>query len=80
MTFGERNNMILEMISKYHKLHIKYTSGTKILTNAQWEEYIHAMDKIAEEYALNNISELSWKINQAFQDDTEMVQKKLKGN
>lgn len=78
MTFNDRNNMIDDVIQKYKCIHDKYTSGTKILDDEEWPAYINAMDAITEMYKDTSIAELCGKLCQAFLDDTEFVQNKLK--
>lgn len=80
MTFNDRNNMIDDVIKKYKCIHDRYTSGTKILADDEWRTYIYSMDAIREMYKDTSIAELSGKLCQAFLDDTELVQKKLKEN
>jgi hypothetical protein len=79
MTFAERNNHIAEMLGKFSELHSRFTSSTKILSDDEWSEYIHSMDEVCGEYKSTNMADISWKLCQAFLDDTEIAQKKLKG-
>ena len=80
MTFNERNSLIEKIITEYKTLHDKYTSSKKVLSDPEWETYIHSMDAIMNEYRGTNLDLLAGKLNQAFLDDTELVQKKLKEN
>lgn len=80
MTFNERNNLIEKFMTEYKGLHDEYTSSKKTLSDLEWETYIHSMDAIMNEYRGTNLELLAGKLNQAFLDDTELVQKKLKEN
>lgn len=79
MTFSERNQIIRNAMQYFEQLHEKYTSSVQLLTDEEWSEYIHSMDKIIEPHKDSNLEEVLWKLCQAFLDDTEMVQKKLRG-
>jgi hypothetical protein len=79
MTFNERNNIIDEIVGKFKSLHDKYTSGTRQLSDDEWNNYVHDMDAICEGYKHSNLAEITWKLCQSFLDDTEIIQKKLKG-
>jgi len=78
MTFGERNDLIDEMLCKYKVEHDKYTTGMVLLEDPDWEDYIHSMDAICAEHKGTNLELLAGKLCMAFLDDTELIQKKLK--
>lgn len=78
MTFKERNQAIDDALNEFKQLHDEYTASKNILTDEQWGSYIKAMDDIAEKYKNTNMETIMQKLNQAFLDDTEMVQQKLK--
>ena len=78
MTFGERNDLIDEMLCKYKVEHDKYTTGMVLLEDPDWENYIHSMDAICAEHKGTNLELLAGKLCMAFLDDTEQMQKKLK--
>lgn len=80
MTFSERNDLIDDMLCKFKVLHDKFTSSTKILEDAEWKEYINSMDAVCEKHKGTNLETIVWKLCQAFLDDTEVVQKKLRGS
>lgn len=80
MTFSERNEYIDDEVRQFKTLHHKYTGGKGILTDSEWKAYIGGMDAIRELYLNTNLEETIGKLCQIFLDDTEMVQKKLKGN
>jgi len=80
MKFSERNTLIDTATQRFKSLHDSFTRGTKILTDDEWNEYISSMDKVAGDYRDTNISGITGAICMAFLDDTEMVQKKLRGN
>lgn len=79
MTFSERNEYIDDAVRQFKTLHHKYTGGKGILTDSEWKAYIGGMDAIRELYLNTNLEETIGKLCQIFLDDTEMVQKKLKG-
>lgn len=78
MTFNERNDLINEAYIAYKVIHDRYTASTRILSDAEWTEYISQMDAVAEMYKLTSITDLSWGLCQKLLDDTEEVQKRLK--
>ena len=78
MTFGERNDLIDEMLCKYKVEHDKHTTGMVLLEDPDWEDYIHSMDAICAEHKGTNLELLAGKLCMAFLDDTELIQKKLK--
>ena len=80
MTFSERNQIIRNAMQYFEQLHEKYTSSVQLLTDEEWENYIKEMDNFLEAHKGSNLEEILWKLCQAFLDDTEMAQKKLKGN
>lgn len=80
MTFGDRNKFIEKVMTELKVLHDRYTSSTKLLSDPEWETYIHSMDAIVEPYKGTNLERVMWRLNQTFLDDTELVQKKLKEN
>lgn len=79
MTFSERNQIIRNALQYFEQLHEKYTSSVQLLTDEEWENYIKEMDNFLEAHKGSNLEEILWKLCQAFLDDTEMVQKKLRG-
>ena len=79
MTFSERNQIIRNAMQYFEQLHEKYTSSVQLLTDLEWENYIKEMDSILEAHKGSNLEGILWKLCQAFLDDTEMVQKKLRG-
>ena len=79
MTFSERNQIIRNAMQYFEQLHEKYTSSVQLLTDLEWENYIREMDSFLEAHKGSNLEEILWKLCQAFLDDTEMVQKKLRG-
>lgn len=79
MTFSERNQIIRNAMQYFEQLHEKYTSSVQLLTDLEWENYIKEMDSFLEAHKGSNLEEILWKLCQAFLDDTEMVQKKLRG-
>lgn len=79
MTFSERNQIIRNAMQYFEQLHEKYTSSVQLLTDEEWENYIKEMDNFLEAHKGSNLEEILWKLCQAFLDDTEMVQKKLRG-
>lgn len=80
MTFNERNEYIDDAVRQFKALHHKYTNGKSILTDLEWKAYIGGMDAIRELYLNTNLEDIIGRLCQVFLDDTEMVQKKLKGN
>ena len=78
MKFSERNDILSTIVSRFSKVHDRYTCNALILTDKQWETYLHEMDSIANEYKDSNMSDFTGKICMAYLDDTEIVQKKLK--
>lgn len=78
MTFSERNQIIRNVLQNFEKLHEKYTSSVQLLTDEEWENYIKEMDSFLEAHKGSNLEGILWKLCQAFLDDTEMVQRKLK--
>ena len=78
MTFSERNQIIRNATQYFEQLHEKYTSSVQLLTDEEWENYIREMDSFLESHKGSNLEEVLWKLCQAFLDDTEMVQRKLK--
>ena len=78
MTFEERNNMVLNMIAEFKVVHDRYTSSTKILTDDEWETYIHSMDENLDKYKGTNLAEFAGRLWMVFLDDTEYMQKRLK--
>lgn len=80
MTFNERNGYIDDAIKQFKALHDKYTSGLDILTDEQWKAYIGGMDAVRENYLNSNLEGIIGRLCQVFLDDTEMAQKKLKGD
>jgi len=78
MTFSERNQIIRNVLQNFEKLHEKYTSSVQLLADEEWEDYIREMDSFLEPHKGSNLEEVLWKLCQAFLDDTEMVQRKLK--
>lgn len=79
MTFSERNQIIRNAIQYFEQRHEKYTSSVQLLTDLEWENYIREMDSFLEAHKGSNLEGILWKLCQAFLDDTEMVQKKLRG-
>lgn len=79
MTFSERNQIIRNAMQYFEQLHEKYTSSVQLLTDEEWENYIKEMDNFLEAHKGSNLEEILWRLCQAFLDDTEMVQKKLRG-
>lgn len=78
MTFQERNEEVLKAVSQFKAIHDDYTSNLELLTTAQWETYIHAMDEITEKYKGTNLYIFVGKLQLAFCDDTQEVQKQIK--
>lgn len=79
MTFSERNQIIRNAMQYFEQLHEKYTSSVQLLTDQEWENYIKEMDNFLKAHKGSNLEGILWKLCQAFLDDTEMVQKKLRG-
>lgn len=79
MTFSERNQIIRDITEHFEGLHDRYTSSVQLLTDEEWENYIKEMDNFLEAHKGSNLEGILWKLCQAFLDDTEMVQKKLRG-
>jgi hypothetical protein len=80
MTFPERNKAIDSMICKFRVEHLRYTQNFDSLTDKEWEEYIHSMDKIANDYKGTNLEQIAGAMCMTFLNDTEMIQKKLKAH
>lgn len=78
MTFGERNQKLQEINTRCAQAHDKYTSGMHILTDSEWRSYIASVDAIAKEYVDTSFAVFAGRVAQAYLDDTEEVQKKLK--
>ncbi len=82
MTYAERNKKILEpitqLITELQQEHDKYTCSSKIMNNAEWEEYIRAIDNISRKRRGTNLYDIAQYIGQYFLDDTEYVQKELR--
>lgn len=78
MTFKERHKLIDDAWNQYRTLHLRFTTGIKVLSDEEWKNYINSMDAIREMYIDSPIADLSGKLCQAFLDDTEYVQKRLK--
>lgn len=78
MTFSERNQLIQDALMRYKALHDIYTSSSKQLTDEQWEKYITQMEHTSEKYRDTNIYDLVGRLQMAFLDDTEYVQKRLR--
>lgn len=81
MTYTERNKKILEpitqLITELQQEHDKYTGSSKIMTGADWEAYVNAVDKIKlkRKGTLRGMADY---LGQYFLDDTEYVQKELR--
>ena len=78
MKFSERNEILSTIIKRYQAEHDKYTNNARILTDEEWEDYIHTLNSIADEYKDSNMGDFSDKVYMAYLEDTEIVQKKLK--
>jgi hypothetical protein len=78
MKFSERNEILSTIVNRFKNIHDKYTCSALLLTDDQWETYLHEMDSVAIEYKDSNMSDFTGKICMAYLDDTEIVQKKLK--
>lgn len=78
MTFEERNNIILNEISKIKVIHDKYTSSSRILTDDEWKQYIDSMLIIPESHRETNLEDFVGELVMTFLNDTERMQKKLK--
>lgn len=78
MTFEERNNMVIDTVSKMQKIHSRYTSSSKILTDNEWHEYIDTMMLISETFKKSNLEDFIGELAVCFLNDTERMQKKLK--
>lgn len=82
MTFAERNNQIMEpitkLISDLRAEHDKFTSSTRIMTEEDWNTYKGAMDKILAVHVDTRYYHLAEELWMFFLDDTEFVQKELK--
>ena len=78
MTFEERNNIILNEISKIKVIHDKYTSSSRILTDDEWKQYIDSMLIIPESHRETNLEDFIGELVITFLNDTERMQKKLR--
>jgi len=82
MTFAERNNQIIEPITKLiadlRAEHDKYTNSSKILTEEEWRAYIDEMRGIADKRKSTSLENIAAYMAQYFLDDTEYVQKELR--
>ena len=77
MNFGERNNLIDDMLCKFKVEHDKYTTGLVLLEDHDWEEYIKNMDSICAKHKGTNLEGIAGALCMAFLDDTELAQKNL---
>lgn len=78
ITFKERNRIIFELVTEFQALHDKYTSSTRILTDEEWETYIHSMEDRLAEYKDTNLFDVAGDLWMCYLNDTEFVQKQLK--
>lgn len=78
MTFLERNKLITELLNDFQAEHDKYTSSTRILTDEEWEQYIHSMELRLHKLKKTNLHKFAEELWMAFLNDTEDVQKKLR--
>ena len=78
MTFKERNLLIKELINDYQDIHSKYTTGTQVLSDPEWEQYIDEIRKRGDKLKGTGLYNFAIYSGQAFLDDTEYVQKELK--
>lgn len=76
MTLPERRKAINDVLVSFKGCYDHFFPGKHSLSDKDYEDYIHEMDAIARKYQDTSISELSWKLCQAFLDDTERVHKK----
>ena len=82
MTFSERNEKIMEPITKIIEdlkaEHDKYTCSTKLLSDEEWTTYKKAMDEKLSEHKATKYYHLAEELWMFFLDDTEYVQKELR--
>lgn len=78
MTFEERNMILQKINEKYAAIHDKYTFKARILSDAEWDDYIAKMNEISAEYKGTSMDEFSGAICMAYLNDTELMQKKIK--
>lgn len=78
MTFKERNEQIDDLYKRYKTVHDLYTSGTKQLTDEQWEKYIDTMEAITAKFNGTNLRDFAGELQMSFLNDTEEIQKRLR--
>jgi hypothetical protein len=78
MKFSERNNILQEINQKFAMNHDIYTNSARILTDDEWQDYVHRMDAVSNEYKDTNMKQFAADLCMAYLDDTEYVQKKLR--
>lgn len=79
MTYEERNNMVLDTIATIKAVHDNYTSSSKILGDDEWQQYIDDMMLIPERFKNTNLQDFVGELVMTFLNDTERMQKKLRG-
>lgn len=79
MTYEQRNNMVQETITKIKNIHDQYTSSSKVLNDEEWEAYINSMWAIPESFKGTNLQDFIGELVMTFCNDTERMQKKLRG-
>lgn len=80
MKFSERNLLIKEVNNRFAAEHDKYTCSVRILNEEEWNDYVHAMDSISNEFRGGHMEKIVSDLCMAYLDDTEEIQKKLKGS
>lgn len=78
MTFTERNQIIQNLIGEFQKIHNKFTSTTRILSDSEWDSYINSMNDKLLPLKGTNLYDIASNLWMAFLNDTEYVQKELK--
>lgn len=79
MTFQERNDMVEKTMTKIKNIHDQYTSSSKVLNDEEWEAYINSMWAIPESFKGTNLQDFIGELVMTFCNDTERMQKKLRG-
>ena len=79
MTFQERNDMVEKTMTKIKNIHDQHTSSSKVLNDEEWEAYINSMWAIPESFKGTNLQDFIGELVMTFCNDTERMQKKLRG-
>ena len=83
MTFAEHNHRIvepiMEILTELKKEHDVWTSSSKIMDDVAWNAYITDMNNISKKWKDTTLYNIAEYMKQYFLDDTEYIQKRLRG-